>query len=389
MDMNDVSAGSTPLGHVLVVDDSLISTESARQALQGDFEVDTVDSGEACLERLAAVGKFPDLILLDIEMGGIDGFETCRRLREKHDIPVIFVTSHDDLPECIKAFDSGGDDFVVKPFDPEVILRKAQRIVQYHAVKKTLAAEKDSLSSMAMGFLRNLGDTGVLLNFMRSSLGVADYDELAKRLLEATASYGVRCHVQVRHDAGSCTRTPSGSASPLEESVLEKSVAMGRIFQFSRRLVVNYQSVSILIIDLPDDEGEIGKLRDNIAILAETAEAIAETIAMRKVSAARAEALQSAVTETADTVESVRQLYAKQQADTRQSLETMIDNVEKSYFNLGLTELQEARVSNILHEGTEHTLTLFEVGIELDRRLAHILEALRPRGASAPHTEVW
>ena len=387
--MDNVSAASPLLGQVLVVDDSPISTESVRQALQGDFSVATADSGEACLEALATGKNLPDLILLDIEMGGIDGFETCRRLRETHDIPVIFVTSHDDLPECIKAFDSGGDDFVVKPFDPEVILRKAQRIVQYHAVKKTLAAEKDTLNSMAMGFLRNLGDTGVLLNFMRSSLGVADYDELAKRLLEATASYGVRCHVQVRHDTGSCTKTPSCSASPLEESVLEKSLAMGRIFQFSRRLVVNYDSVSILIIDLPDDESEIGKLRDNIAILAETAEAIAETIAMRKESASRAEALQSAVSETADTVESVRQLYAKQQADTRQSLETMIDNVEKSYFNLGLTERQEERVSNTMRDGADQTLTLFEVGIELDRRLAHILDALRPQGTNSTQTEVW
>lgn len=387
--MDDFSAAPSRIGQVLVVDDSLISTESARQALQGDFEVETADSGESCLEKLAAGGKMPDLILLDIEMGGIDGFETCRQLREAHDIPVIFVTSHDDLPECIKAFDSGGDDFVVKPFDPEVLLRKAQRIVQYQAVKKTLTAEKANLSSMAMGFLQNLGDTGVLLTFMRSSLGLSDYDELAKRLLEATANYGVRCHVQVRHSAGCCTWTPNGSASPLEASVLEKSVAMGRIFQFSRRLIVNYNSVSILILDLPDDMDEQGKLRDNIAILAETAEAIAETIAMRKESASRAEALQAAVSETAETVESVRQLYAQQQVDTRASLESMIDNVEKSYFNLGLTELQEARVSNILRDGTDQTLMLFDVGIELDRRLAHILDALRPQGSNSKQAEVW
>jgi CheY-like chemotaxis protein len=377
------------LGQVLVVDDNPISTESMRQALQLNFEVDSVDSGEACLERLAAESRLPDLILLDIEMGGIDGFETCRRLRENFGMPVIFVTSHDDLPECIKAFDSGGDDFVVKPFDPEVLLRKAQRIVQHQASKNSLTAEKESLSSMAMGFLRNLGDTGVLLTFMRSSLGLASYDDLANRLIEATANYGVRCHVQVRHSEGSCTKTSNGDASPLEESVLEKSASMGRIFQFSRRMVVNYDSVSILIIDLPDDETEVGKLRDNIAILAETAEAIAETIAMRKESASRAEALQAAVSETADTVESVRQLYNQQQADTRQSLAEMVDTVEKSYFNLGLTERQEARVSDILRDGTERTLTLFDVGIELDRRLVHILDALRPQGGASAQTEIW
>lgn len=383
---NELPAKSS---RVLVVDDNPISMESLRQALQNDFEIETVDSGEACLERLAAGGKLPDLILLDIEMGGIDGFETCSRLRATHDMPVIFVTSHGDLTECIRAFDSGGDDFVVKPFDPEVLLRKTKRIVQYQATKKSLAAEKESISSMAMGFLRNLGETGVLLTFMRSSLGLADYDLLAERLLEATTNYGVHCYVQVRHATGACTLTSAGPASPLEESVLEKSAGMGRIFQFSRRLVINYSAVSVLITDLPTDQVELGKLRDNISILAETAEAIAETIAMRKESAVRAETLQVAISETVDAVEVLRQLFLQQQVDTRLSLGEMIDTVEKAYFNLGLTENQEARLSTILREGTDNTLHLLDVGVELNNRFTQLIDGLHPQGANTGNAEVW
>lgn len=387
--MNTYDELTRELSRVLVVDDNLVSRESMRQALQKDFEVETVDSGEACLERLAGGGKLPDLILLDIEMGGIDGFETCSRLRATHDMPVIFVTSHGDLPECIRAFDSGGDDFVIKPFEPEVLLRKAKRIVQYQAAKKDLAAEKESISSMAMGFLRNLGDTGVLLTFMRSSLGLADYDLLAKRLLEAITDYGVRCYVQVRHATGASTITSAGPASPLEESVLEKSAGMGRIFQFSRRLVINYSAVSVLITDLPTDEVELGKLRDNIAILAETAEAITETIAMRKESAIRAEMLQVAISETVDAVEILRQLFLQQQIDTRLSLGEMIDTVEKAYFNLGLTENQEAKLSAILREGTDNTLQLLDVGVELDKRFTQLIDGLHPQGTNAGNAEVW
>lgn len=372
-----------PFGRVLLVDDSPIIIESLRQALQSCFEVDAASSGEACLEQLGSGQALPDLILLDIEMDGIDGFETCRRLRAEHDLPVIFVSSHDDLAERIKAFDSGGDDFVVKPFDPEVILRKAQRIVQFHATQKALAAEKQSLQSMAMGFLRNIGDTGVLLNFMRSSLGLVDYEVLAQRLLDATAEYGVTCHVQIRYAGGSCTLTPKGTASPLEASVLEKSSTMGRIFQFSRRLVVNYSFASVLITDLPTDEEETGKLRDNIAILVESAEAIAETIAMRKESNIRAEALHVAAAETADAVETLRELYRKQQSDTRIRLQDMIDNVEKSYVNLGLSDNQEHRVSNILRIGADNTLQLFDIGVEFDKRFGQILDALRPKNVVA------
>jgi DNA-binding response OmpR family regulator len=376
-------------GRVLVVDDSMITTESLRQALQDSFIVESADSGEACLEKLAGDTARPDLILLDIEMGGIDGLETCQRLRQQHDMPVIFVSSHDDLAERIKAFDSGGDDFVVKPFDPEVVLRKAQRIVGEHAAKKTLTAEKQSLQSMAMGFLRNIGDTGVLLTFMRSSLGVVDFEQLAARLLEAAAEYGIDCHVQLRHAGGSYTLTPAGKASPLEESVLEKSASMGRIFQFSRRLVVNYEFVSILILDLPVDELEAGKLRDNIAILAESAEAIAETIAMRKESAIRAEALQAGAYETAQTVEGLREIYRKQQYDARLRLEETIDNVEKGYFNLGLTDRQEHQISSILREGAENTLQLFDISEEVEKHFVQILDVLQPKGASGQQTDVW
>ena len=387
--MSTISDSFGQRAQVLVVDDSPITTESMRQALQVDFDVDTVDSGESCLERISAGSSEPDLILLDIEMGGIDGFETCLRLRDNHTMPVIFVSSHDDLAERIKAFDSGGDDFVIKPFDPEVILRKAKRAVEHQRQKKQLAAEKESLQSTVVGYMRDIGNTGVLLGFLRSSLGLADYEMLAQRLLEATAEYGVRCHVQVRHANGCFTLTPAGKASPLEESVLEKSVSMGRIFQFSRRLVVNYSSVSIMILDLPVDQSAQIRLRENISVLAEVAEAISENISMRKEAALCSDALQSAVGGTAVAVETLRELYRNQQTDTQLRLHEMIDNVEKSYVNLGLTELQEARVSNILREGAEHTMRLFEVGLELEKGFAQILEALSPTQGKSGLIELW
>ena len=267
---------------VLIADDDPILRETLRFSLEVDFDVDAVENGEACLARLAASPK--DLVLLDIEMPGIDGYETCRRLREAHpDLPVIFVSSKHTLEERLRAFDSGGDDFVIKPFDAEVLLRKALKVVQFHAARSQLAAEKNSLQQMAMGFLQNMGETGVLLNFMRNTLGCVSYEVLAERLLQAAKEYGLNCHVQVRHEHGRISWTDTGPASELEASILDKSAGMGRIFQFSKRLVVNYPYVSLLVNDLPDDAEVAGRIRDNTAILVESAEAIAETIACQEV----------------------------------------------------------------------------------------------------------
>lgn len=382
--MNETTAAADKNGKVLVIDDNALTLNAMGMALCDDFTVAEARSGEEGLELLA--GFEPDIVLLDIEMDGIDGYETCRRLRERHDMPVIFVSSHDTLEERLHAFDSGGDDFIVKPFDAEVLHRKVCRMFELLARHERLAEEKKTSDQIAMGFLQSIGETGVLLNFIRSNLGCIDYAELAERLLAAVREYGVNCHVQVRHADGAVSMTPHGPATPLEASILDQSAGLGRMFQFKRRFVVNYPLVSILILQLPEDNEIAGRMRDNIAILAENAEAIAETIGVRKESAIRAEALQAAALNSYQAIDDVRSLYRQQQVDTRILLDQLIKEVEDTYLFLGLTENQEHTVSATMRRGAEQILQLFALSEELDRRFAGVLESLAPTKQPA---ETW
>jgi CheY-like chemotaxis protein len=360
---------------VLIADDDPVLRETLRFSLELDFAVEVVDSGEACLQRLAVGSQ--DLVLLDIEMPGIDGYETCRRLRADFPaLPVIFVSSKDTLEERLRAFDSGGDDFVTKPFDTEVLSRKALRVVQQQAERSQLAAEKNSLQQMAMGFLQNMGETGVLLNFMRNTLNCLSYEVLAERLLQAAKEYGLNCHIQVRHEAGKISWTDHGQASELEVSILEKSNSMGRIFQFSNRLVVNYSYVSLLVNDMPADTELAGRIRDNMAILVESAEAIAETIGLRKQAAQRDVALQKAFEHSYGAIERLREMYRRQQMDTRFLLQGLMDNVEKTYVFLGLTVTQEEAFSETVKGDADQILQLFEQSDAFEQEFNRILNAL-------------
>lgn len=367
-----------PAGRVLVVDDDRVVQETLRAVLDEEFLVETADSGEQCLAAVAAAE--PDLILMDIEMPGIDGYETCRRLRQEHAMPVLFVSSHDTLEERLKAYDAGGDDFVSKPFDGDLLARKARRIVTMHAERVRLAAEKSSLQQMAMGFLKNMGETGVLLDFIRKSIACLEYEDLARKLVQANLEYGLTCHVQVRHASRTYTYTPEGEASPLEISIVDKCCGLGRIFQFSKRMIINYDLVSILIVTLPDDPDEVGRIRDNVAILAESAEAIAETIGIRKAAAGHAEALQSASRNSVHAIEELRDLYRKQQAETRVLMQDLIEQVEKTYVFLGLTDRQEDTLSATLRASADQVLRLFDIGLEFDKRFAVILDSLKSPG---------
>lgn len=379
---NTLSVAGKKTGKLLIIDDNPITLHAMAMALCDDFDIEEAESGEEGLRLLRTFE--PDLVLLDIEMEGIDGFETCRLLRQKHRMPVIFVSSHDSLEERLKAFDSGGDDFIVKPFDAEVLHRKIHRMVAMHAHREQLAEEKDAAQQIAMDFLKSVGETGVLLNFMRSSLGCMDYADLATRLLEAARNYGVNCHVQVRHADGAVSMTPHGIATPLEASILDQSIDLGRIFQFKRRLVVNYDLVSILVQDLPEDEVIAGRLRDNTAILAENAEAIAETIGVRKEAALRAAAMQAAAADSHAAVETLREMYLEQQGQIRQSLDGLMKQMEDKYLFLALTDIQETSVSDTIRRGSSQILDLFAHSGEFERQFSSILASLRLNKADEP-----
>ena len=121
--MSDIiTAGS----RVLVVDDTPENVEllSAILDMEG-FEVITANSGIAALEILEI--SLPDIILLDIIMPGIDGIETCKRIKQDLDwakIPVIFLSALSDIDHKLQGFEAGGQDYITKPFQLEEVVAR-------------------------------------------------------------------------------------------------------------------------------------------------------------------------------------------------------------------------------------------------------------------------
>lgn len=115
-------------GNVLVVDDTPQNLDLLSEILTSDgFDVRPAKSGGLAL--LSARTILPDLILLDIMMPDMDGYEVCRRLKkdlQMRDVPVIFISAMDDSVDRVKAFEVGGVDFVSKPFHAEEVLARVR-----------------------------------------------------------------------------------------------------------------------------------------------------------------------------------------------------------------------------------------------------------------------
>ncbi|MDP2487223.1 response regulator transcription factor [Pseudoalteromonas marina] len=115
---------------LLVVDDEYFNYEMLKPALESKFDVSYADSGQNCLA--SAIANPPDIILLDVCMPGLDGYDTCRMLKhtpETKNIPVVMVSGLESELEKKTGFDAGCDAYVVKPFAISVLLEQINTIV--------------------------------------------------------------------------------------------------------------------------------------------------------------------------------------------------------------------------------------------------------------------
>jgi two-component system, OmpR family, KDP operon response regulator KdpE len=117
---------------ILVVDDEPAIVRLVRTALQADgYAVITAGSGEAALEILE--DQRPDLVVLDLMLPGIDGYETLRRIRSMNQVPVIMLTARAGDADRLKGFHGGADDYVTKPFNPDELAARVAAVLRRSA----------------------------------------------------------------------------------------------------------------------------------------------------------------------------------------------------------------------------------------------------------------
>jgi signal transduction histidine kinase len=140
-----------PSATILVVDDNLQNREVAEGHLVGaGYQAVQAESGEAALALLQTGARRPDLVLLDVLMPGLDGFETCRRIRALPGgsrIPVLFLTALGDLGTHKAALDSGADDFLTKPINRTELLIRVRSLLRIKALSDEQARNLEVISS--------------------------------------------------------------------------------------------------------------------------------------------------------------------------------------------------------------------------------------------------
>lgn len=137
--------GQTMSHKIVLVDDDKNILTSVTMALEAEgFKVKTYTDGESALAGL--LENMPELAVLDIKMPRMDGMEVLAKLREKSDLPVIFLTSKDDEVDQVIGLRMGADDYITKPFSQRLLIERIRTLLRRNSLKsapeKQTAAEK-------------------------------------------------------------------------------------------------------------------------------------------------------------------------------------------------------------------------------------------------------
>jgi len=163
---------------ILVVDDTEANLKLLRALLRGaGYEVVTASGGEEGIR--AATAEQPDLILLDIMMPDLTGFEVCQRLRgapETRETPVVFLTALHELEDHMKGMDAGGDDVLTKPINKLELLTRVASLLRLSTLAKDLQATRRLVHEL----LRTHVSEEVARRYLADPSAVTSLDQLSR-----------------------------------------------------------------------------------------------------------------------------------------------------------------------------------------------------------------
>ena len=165
--------GRFKMARILICDDeALIRSMIAKYAIFEQHETDEAANGMEALEMCARSGY--DLVIMDIMMPELDGFSTVREIRKHSDVPVIFLSARGEEYDKINGFESGGDDYVVKPFSPKELMLRVDAILRRRGGADGAAREEFSIGPLRCDMTGRI----VYVNGERVDMTPKEYDLL-------------------------------------------------------------------------------------------------------------------------------------------------------------------------------------------------------------------
>lgn len=365
---------------VLSIDDTPPNQALINKVLSPYFDLDLAMNAE---EGWCKLQEFsPDVILLDVNMPGQNGYDFCRVLREdteKDNVGVIFVSALTSLDERLEGYAAGGDDYVCKPFDPAELKAKisANSVVRQKLVAaKTFAAQAQNAAFTAM---TSTSEMGRVLDFLVNSLQTSDYQDVAGHLLTMLKSFGLSGAISFRsEEIGNQYYSPSGVISPLEQALFEQVEGADRIVAHKHLYMFNSPHSSILVKNMPSDEDVLGRLRDHLAIAVTVVEEKVKTLdVLHQAERNKRALLTSGIGLIDNTITKMDSRFSAFVDTMKSRLDNVMTDMEAHLMLIDLSPEQETSLLDKIKEQSLRLDDLYEETDDFERELIEASTTLR------------
>jgi DNA-binding response OmpR family regulator len=353
---------------VLAIDDDKLIHKIIRKALQGaGFAVRSAQDGATGLAE--ALKAPPQVVLLDVEMPGMNGYQVCEKLVEREEfkhIPIVFLSSHSSLQERMLGYETGADDYIVKPFQSEELAARLRVLLRYAEEQKELHNQVIIANQTAMQALTTTSELGQALSYMERSLTFNTIGEAALGLLEVTSSLALDCRLMITLESSNHWYPGEDQVSPLEKELIEMSDRNQRFLDFGASTLVSYPAVSLLVTNMPLDDAErYGRIKDLLPLLL-------SGLSSKIYALATQEALRTHSRELTHSLARIRgSLFAlgtnmlQNRKDSNATLQSMINDLQDDLLRMGLEEDEEQYLIDRIDQSAEHALEKMDAGTQI------------------------
>ncbi|MBL3598833.1 MAG: response regulator [gamma proteobacterium endosymbiont of Lamellibrachia anaximandri] len=365
---------------ILAIDDDKISRKIIGRTLEAAGMVPRfAENGEEGLAE--AQRHIPDIVLLDVEMPGLNGYEVCDRLRHTEvtkNVPVVFLSSHSSLRERMLGYEMGGDDYLVKPFEPENLIARIRVLIKYRDEQQELQAQYELAQKTAFIAMTGTSELGMAVQFVEKSYAYKTYEELADGLFGVMGHLQLECCLMIMDENTPLWFSSEGGISPLEKELIEMADKEMRFFDFGANTIVNYPTLSLLVKNMPlDDPERYGQIKDLLPIMLSAANAKNSTISVELALLGQSRDLLRAFGQIRAKLYYLARGMLDKQEESGGLLREMAEHINYDLLRMGLEEDQEEYLLTRIDTAIDEAMERIDSGETIYYTLSNVLASIK------------
>ena len=363
------------MGQLLLIDDDPFIGSLIESKLPAEYSLLKAANGDVGIAM--AKSQQPDVILLDVEMPGKNGYEVCDIL--KHDpatcnMPVIFISSKASLRERVLGYEMGGDDYLAKPFDAEILIVKLQKIRETHEEKINLLSQIEQVRKTASEAINGNSELSLMVKYQQSIQNLNSHESIVNCFFDSTRQLGLKCCLLLEIDHNKLFYSCTGENKPLEQEMMyllhkEKK----RFNDFGCRTQISYPNIALLVKNMPlGDAYRYGRLKDLLPIMIEATSSKLTAIEAEMLLRQQIIDTDHAAIHVQEALKSIAKSLQENQQESKHVIHHMMNILQDKFPNMGLEEDQEKFLLETIEEGINGAYKVTDKGAEIESALTEI-----------------